>query len=226
MKPVVITFSGIDGAGKSTQIEKLSEYLAQGGLRVYRLTFWDDVALFRKARAGFSRRVLQRKAGAGTPDLLVDRRDKNAQMLPLLIGRAVLYLLDLINLRRVVREARAVNADFVIFDRYMYDQLAVLPLDHWLARFYAGMVLRLTPKPALSYLLDAVPEMARARKPEYPLEFMHRYRRSYLVLPEIAELKLIAAADPEDVHTAVLSHFRKLFSPLAPRPQEDSAVVA
>src|SRR5258708_24024475 len=106
LKPVLITFSGIDGAGKSTQIEKLSKHLAQEGLCVRRLAFWDDVALFRQARAGFSRRVLQSNSGVGTPEHPVERRDKNAQMWPLLIGRGILYVLDLINLRRVVREEK------------------------------------------------------------------------------------------------------------------------
>ena len=226
MKPVLITFSGIDGAGKSTQIEKLSEHLAQEGLCVHRLAFWDDVALFRKACAGFSRRVLQSDSSVGTPEHPVERRDKNAQMWPLLIGRAILYLLDLINLRRVVREAKTDGAGVIIFDRYIYDQLAALPMDHWLAQLYSRMLLRITPKPELSFLLDAVPEMARARKPEYPLDFMRRYRSSYLELRKIAGLQLIAAADPEDVHIAIVNHFTKSLSAFPAQPEVDSAVIA
>jgi len=226
LKPVLITFSGIDGAGKSTQIEKLSEHLAQEGLCVRRLAFWDDVALFRKAREGFSRRVLQSDSSVGTPERPVERRDKNAQMWPLLVGRGILYVLDLINLRRVVREAKTEGAGVIIFDRYIYDQLAALPMDHWLAQLYARMLLRITPKPELSLLLDAVPEMARARKPEYPLDFMRRYRSSYLELRKIAGLQLIVAADPDDVHLAIVSHFTKSISFFAPQPEVDSAVIA
>jgi hypothetical protein len=78
----------------------------------------------------------------------------------------------------------------------------------------------------LSFLLDAVPEMARARKPEYPLDFMRRYRSSYLELRNIAGLQLIAAADPEDVHIAIVNHFTKSLSAFPAQPEVDSAVIA
>src|SRR5438445_12044925 len=47
LKSVLITFSGIDGAGKTTQIEKLRTYFAQAAVPVYQVTFWDDVVSFR-----------------------------------------------------------------------------------------------------------------------------------------------------------------------------------
>ena len=65
MAPILITFSGIDGAGKSTQIEKLREYLTQQGLSVRILTFWDNVAFLSSLRSGFSRKVLQSDGQVG-----------------------------------------------------------------------------------------------------------------------------------------------------------------
>ncbi len=43
-RPQIVTFSGIDGAGKTTQINSLSAYLSQRGFRVAHVVFWDDVA--------------------------------------------------------------------------------------------------------------------------------------------------------------------------------------
>ena len=40
-----VSFSGIDGAGKSTQIEALRERLREGGFQVSMLAFWDDVSM-------------------------------------------------------------------------------------------------------------------------------------------------------------------------------------
>src|SRR6202041_3903984 len=57
-RPFVISFSGIDGAGKTTQIEYLSTFLKEQGLRVLRLSFWDDVAVWSKMRAGVGDRSL------------------------------------------------------------------------------------------------------------------------------------------------------------------------
>ncbi len=226
MKSVLITFSGIDGAGKSTQIDKLRDYLTQQGIPVKLLTFWDHVALFPSVRSGFSRRVLQSDGAIGTPEKPADRRDKNTQSLSLYLGRCVLHVLDVFNLRRRVREAQVETSGIIIFDRYIYDQLAALPLHHWLARGYARLVLGVAPKPDLSYLLDAVPEIARARKPEYPLEFMHQYRSSYLELRKIVNLELIAAADVEDVHTAIVARFEKSRMNPSVATQVDSAVIA
>jgi thymidylate kinase len=226
LKSFVITFSGIDGAGKTTQIEILSSYLAQAGIAVHNLTLWDNVALFQEARSKFSRTVLQSEPGIGALGRPVDRRDKNAQAGPLLLGRSILYVLDMISLRRTLRKLRTEIGGVIIFDRYIYDQLAALPMDHWLTRVYAKSLLRFTPKPDLAYVLDAKPEEARARKPEYPLEFMRQYRKSYLELSRLAGLRLVSDGTPEEVHLAILRHFTKFVPSLNPQPEVDSEVLA
>ena len=43
---IVVSFSGIDGAGKSTQIEMLRTSITEAGFGSFVLTFWDDVAMF------------------------------------------------------------------------------------------------------------------------------------------------------------------------------------
>lgn len=209
MNPLIVSFSGIDGAGKSTQIEKLREYLVAHGVAVKQLAFWDNVVMFPRMRAGFSHRVLQSDGSIGTPEKPADRRDKNTQNAPLLFGRSVLHLFDVMNLRRIVNKAKAENSGVVIFDRYIYDQLAALPMHSWWARAFARVLLRVAPKPDLSYVLDADPEVARARKPEYPLEFMRKYRSSYLELRKMANLQLIPPGDVEEVHTGIVERFRE-----------------
>lgn len=208
MNPLIVSFSGIDGAGKSTQIQRLREYLASHGVPVKELTFWDNVVMFPRLRAGFSRRVLQSDGNIGTPEKPASRRDKNTQNAPLLFGRSVLHLFDVTNLRRIVTKVKSENTGVVIFDRYIYDQLAALPLHSWWARAFAKLLLRIAPKPDLSYVLDADPEVARARKPEYPLDFMRKYRSSYLRLRDMAHLQLIAPGDVDEVHREIVHRFR------------------
>ena len=92
----------------------------------------------------------------------------------------------------------------IVFDRFIYDQLATLPLHTRTGRSYARMVLGIVPKPDVAYLLDAEPEVARQRKPEYPLDFLYVYRNSYLQLRDLAGLALIPPQDQQQVHAAIM----------------------
>jgi thymidylate kinase len=110
--------------------------------------------------------------------------------------RFALYVVDAISLRIVVAKTRKADVDVVIFDRYLYDELANLSLDNPIARAYVRLLLRFVPQPDIRYLLDADPIQACARKPEYPLDFLHRSRASYLALSELAAGMTIMAPQP------------------------------
>jgi thymidylate kinase len=202
-RPILISFSGIDGAGKSTQIERLRARLCKAGLSVSQLAFWDDVVAFPRLRTKVSHKLLRSESGVGTPERPVHRNDKNVRAWYLTVVRCLLHFVDGWRLHRAVARARAHRPDAIIFDRYIYDQLATLPLNRVWARSYTRLMLRLAPTPDVAYLLDVEPETARARKPEYPIEFMHQYRASYLCLQEIAGLALIDPMSQDEVHEAI-----------------------
>ena len=49
-RPILVSFSGIDGSGKSTQIEALCARLNEIGAGVSLFTFWNDVARLTQIR--------------------------------------------------------------------------------------------------------------------------------------------------------------------------------
>jgi thymidylate kinase len=99
--------------------------------------------------------------------------------------RLCIYLADAISTRLLMEKARRSNVDVVILDRFIYDELANLELKNPAMRTYARAIARFVPKPDISFLLDADPVAALARKPEYPLEFLQFNRKSYFVLNDL-----------------------------------------
>lgn len=211
-RPVLVSFSGIDGSGKSTQIERLHASLLAAHASVLRRAFWDDVVFLPQFRAGVSHRVLRGEVGIGHPDKPVQRRDKNVRKWYLTVARSPFYFLDVLRLRRVVARALRSGADVIIFDRYIYDQLANLS-GNWIGRLYLRFLLALAPKPDVAFLIDADPEAALARKPEYPLEFLQAYRRAYHRISGMApEMVVIPPANVEGVQRAVSREFQKYWT--------------
>lgn len=176
-KTLLVSFSGVDGAGKSTQIEHLESALAAAGYRTRRFAFWDNVVVGSRYREGFVHKVYKSERGIGAPDRPVERRDKNVRRWYLTLMRHALYFADALHLIWVAARRRGV--DVVIFDRYIYDELANLPLANSLSRTYIRLVEAIVPRPDVAFLLDADPDAARARKPEYPVEFMRQCRSAY-----------------------------------------------
>ncbi|MGH9495339.1 MAG: dTMP kinase [Candidatus Sulfotelmatobacter sp.] len=210
-KPFLITFSGIDGAGKTTQIEELSAYLQGQGLRVLRLSFWDDVAVWRslRAKAGEGAARLHRKRGRADAAFGA-RNHKHIRKWYLTAARSVLYLLDVLSLRRVLPSQRVGMADVVIFDRYIYDQIVNIDSHLSSTRAYSCFLLKYTPRPDMAFILDASPDAAFARKPEYPLEFVYRNRQSFLDLHKLdRNLVILSAGNIEETQKQIQEHLRR-----------------
>jgi len=220
-RPFLITFSGIDGAGKTTQIGCLQSRLQEQGLRVLRLSFWDDVAVWSKMRAGVgnwslgsNRRISETIAPENVPadvqaktePALIPQNNKHVRKWYLTTARSAFYLLDVARLHRVLAGKKIKDSDVIIFDRYIYDQVANFSSQSF-ARIYGKLVCWLAPAPALALVIDASPEAAFARKPEYPLEFVCKNRQNFLRLRELVpQLIVIAEAKPEDVSDEIFSH--------------------
>jgi thymidylate kinase len=210
---VIVSFSGIDGAGKSTQIEALRTHLAADGLRVGVVRFWDDVARLKGIRETSGHKLFKSEKGVGSPSAPVNRRDKNVQSGPMTCVRLFLYLVDAISTRRIVRKMLRSGFDLVIFDRYTYDELANLNLRNPIIRAYARLLMTCVPRPHVSYVLDADPVQARARKPEYPLDFLQRNRNAYLALADLlGAITVIPPMPVRDVKAAVIAHAVKKLS--------------
>jgi thymidylate kinase len=204
-RPWLVSFSGIDGAGKTTQIDTLLAWIRDTGLRPCLLRFWDDIAVAARERETMSHTLFGSQKGVGSPDKPVQRRDKNIHAWYMTTARLLLYFLDAVRLTFVVATASRLKADVVVFDRYIYDELANLDLSNPMLRIYTRLLLKLVPRPNIAFLLDADPAQARARKPEYPLDFLHTNRARYMRLCKLAgDITVITPGNAIDVSHWVL----------------------
>jgi thymidylate kinase len=179
---MLITFSGLDGAGKSTLIAWLQSELERRARPVAVFHMNDHVGVYAYLRAIRDRvrphRAPPRPAGpAATTPLkrgLVAVRNAVIWNKSL---RRLLYPIDLAVFcvyRLLVEKLRG---RVLIMDRYFYDSLVDVSNGRgtrWL-RFLA----RLTPTPDLAVFLDISPEESYARKGEYSVEYLRARWRHY-----------------------------------------------
>ncbi len=180
----VISFSGLDGAGKTTQIKLLHNYLTQRGKRISILTMYDDISVARRIRKFFSLKRLRSNNFSSETRIHNKsqsfRKDKNTFSLSKLILRMLTYLLDSISLHIAIWKHKN-KYDIIIFDRYIYDSLVNLLTytEHPIVKYYIHVLCLLSPRPDTIIFLSTTPEIAFARKPEYPKEYLKKRYVAY-----------------------------------------------
>ena len=186
----LIVFSGLDGSGKSTQVELLRERLEARGLetavvwtRLEWTTLWESAALLERIAApvnwllGRGRREAAREPGAPvdagtmftpgsatTPAGRLRRRSA-------LLTHAWVFVVAAIHAtaqRRTVRAA-ARPGTVVLCDRYTLDAAVALRRRYGERRSFAlqtRLLGLLSPRPLVAWHLDATPMLVKQRKDE------------------------------------------------------------
>jgi hypothetical protein len=180
---MLITFSGLDGAGKSTLVRALRQTLEGQNRPVAVFHMNDDVGVYAWLRqlrdrvGGTARQHGDRPrhaTGKGMPTAL--RRLRDAVLWGKTLRR-VIYPIDLILFLGYRLYHEGLRGRVLIMDRYFYDTLVdVADGRHWgLLRLFE----RLTPTPDLAVLLDVGPEESYARKADYPVDYLRQRWLAY-----------------------------------------------
>ncbi len=194
---MLITFSGLDGAGKSTLIESLKSSLEQQDRRVVVFHMNKDFGVyaylrfFRDLTSGRSPSADEKhKTQVWAAARSYEGKGK-LKALALRARRAVLwgrslrrgvYIIDLLIFLFYRLYVEKLHRQVLIMDRYFYDRL--VDVDDGRRTHTLRLLEKLTPTPTVPIFLDISPEESYARKGEYSVEYLMRravsYRRVFL----------------------------------------------
>ena len=183
MRTILVTLSGTHGTGKSTNAGRCYYLLNRSGLKFSYLRHQDILDPF-----GFILRRSARLLGFGNPNDLERTRPVTILWSIYIMFIYVPILVSGIKLRKLL----GYN---VVSDRYLYDLLVGfwgdrvnIPIEH--------LLVRLLPRPDVSFVLDAEETRILSDRPEHTSDYIRREKQLYDVVANQFGLRKVSTNDP------------------------------
>ncbi|KKP68890.1 MAG: hypothetical protein UR66_C0003G0155 [Candidatus Moranbacteria bacterium GW2011_GWE1_35_17] len=209
----IITISGLDGSGKSTQIEILKNELERNGSKVFyfhaiEFSLAAKINNFKNKYCLICR--LLGKCKVKKTDSRLHRNDNGksvtkANFLQIFL-RKIFLRLDLIRFKKLIQRLEKGGFDYILSDRYFYDTVINIEYLSGNKKDAINRASAKILKPHLSIYLQTDPEliMSRDRVPDQGLQYLIDKKNIYDKFSSIFEMKIVNGnGNVNDIHQEI-----------------------